>query len=55
MPVRWRVELPARGLDVEVAAINPDAWMDTAFAYWEGPVRITGSHPGIGYLEMTGY
>ncbi len=55
VPVRWRVELPARGLDVEVAAINPDAWMDTAFAYWEGPVRITGTHPGIGYLEMTGY
>ena len=55
VPVRWRVELPARGLDVEVTAVNPDAWMDTVFAYWEGPVRITGSHPGIGYLEMTGY
>ncbi|WP_299442525.1 lipocalin family protein, partial [uncultured Rhodospira sp.] len=23
--------------------------------YWEGPVRITGSHGGRGYLEMTGY
>ncbi len=55
VPVRWRVELPPRDLDVEVTAINPDAWMDTAFPYWEGPVRITGTHPGIGYLEMTGY
>ena len=55
VPVRWRVELPACGLDVEVTAVNPDARMDTAFAYWEGPVRITGSHPRIGYLEMTGY
>ncbi|MEL7117023.1 MAG: lipocalin family protein, partial [Pseudomonadota bacterium] len=24
-------------------------------SYWEGPVTATGSHPGRGYLEMTGY
>jgi predicted secreted hydrolase len=29
--------------------------MDTAFPYWEGPVTITGSHRGRGYLEMTGH
>ncbi|MEO0830197.1 MAG: lipocalin family protein, partial [Pseudomonadota bacterium] len=23
--------------------------------YWEGPVKISGSHSGSGYLEMTGY
>ena len=55
VPVEWRVELPARDLDVEIAALNPQSWMATRFAYWEGPVRITGSHPGRGYLEMTGY
>ena len=37
------------------AAVNPQAWMETSFAYWEGPVRIEGSHAGRGYLEMTGY
>ncbi|MFY0691035.1 MAG: iron ABC transporter permease [Paracoccaceae bacterium] len=55
VPTRWRVELPARGLDVTVEALNDDAWMDTAFPYWEGPVTVTGSHSGTGYLEMTGY
>ncbi|MCL4188339.1 MAG: iron ABC transporter permease [Rhodobacteraceae bacterium] len=55
VPVRWRLELPATGLDVTVAAVNPQAWMATLVAYWEGPVRVTGSHPGRGYLEMTGY
>jgi len=55
VPVRWRVELPARGLDVEIAAINPQSWMPTRFSYWEGPVSIRGSHAGRGYLEMTGY
>lgn len=55
VPVRWRLELPGRGLDVTVSALNPDAWMGTSFPYWEGPVNVTGSHGGRGYLEMTGY
>lgn len=55
VPVRWRVELPARALDVEIDAINRQSWMPTLFSYWEGPVEITGSHTGQGYLEMTGY
>jgi predicted secreted hydrolase len=40
---------------VTVAAMNPAAWMATSIPYWEGPVRISGSHAGRGYLEMTGY
>lgn len=59
VPTRWRVTLPARGLDVTVAALNPNAWMGTAFPYWEGPVTVTdtatGNPAGRGYLEMTGY
>ena len=55
IPVRWRVELPDRSIDAELEALNPNAWMTTSFPYWEGPVRITGSHTGSGYLEMTGY
>ena len=55
VPVAWRLRLPARGLDATVTAINPDAWMTTSVPYWEGPVTITGSHTGAGYLEMTGY
>ncbi len=55
VPVRWRVELPAQGVDVTVEAINENAWMTTSVPYWEGPVTVTGSHAGIGYLEMTGY
>ena len=29
--------------------------MGTSFPYWEGPVSFTGTHRGVGYLEMTGY
>ncbi len=55
VPTTWRLRLPERGLDITVAAMNPQSWMPTAVSYWEGPVRATGSHPGRGYLEMTGY
>ncbi|MEM8579322.1 MAG: lipocalin-like domain-containing protein [Pseudomonadota bacterium] len=55
VPTTWRVRLQERGVDVTVAAVNPASWMDLAIPYWEGPVLVTGSHAGIGYLEMTGY
>ncbi|MEO9572578.1 MAG: lipocalin-like domain-containing protein [Tateyamaria sp.] len=55
IPTRWQVALPARNVDVTVSAMNTDAWMGLSIPYWEGPVGITGSHTGRGYLEMTGY
>ncbi|AKV08146.1 iron ABC transporter permease [Pseudomonas fluorescens NCIMB 11764] len=55
MPVRWSITIPARHLDITIDALNPNAWMDLRIPYWEGPVRLSGSHGGQGYLEMTGY
>ena len=55
VPVRWRVEMPERGLDVTTEPVNPSSWMGTSFPYWEGPIRVSGTHDGVGYLEMTGY
>jgi predicted secreted hydrolase len=55
IPTRWRLELPSRGVDLTVEALNPQAFNDLAFPYWEGPVMVQGSHTGEGFLEMTGY
>ncbi len=55
IPTRWKVSLPEHDVDIEVSAVNPQSWMGTSFPYWEGPVTVTGSHSGRGYLEMTGY
>jgi predicted secreted hydrolase len=55
VPTRWRVQVAARGIDIEVEAVQPQAWMGTTPPYWEGPVRLRGSTGGRGYLEMTGY
>ena len=55
MPVSWSIRIPGKQLDIRLRALNPNAWMDLRIPYWEGPVRLSGSHAGQGYLEMTGY
>ncbi|MDH0749231.1 iron ABC transporter permease [Pseudomonas sp. GD03842] len=55
MPTQWSVRIPRKGVDVSVEALNPYAWMNLQIPYWEGPVKVSGSQQGEGYLEMTGY
>lgn len=55
VPVDWRLEAPGLGLAVDTTALNAQSWMGGDFPYWEGPIRVTGTHPGRGYLEMVGY
>ena len=55
LPTAWRIEIPAHRLAIDCTALNPQSWMTTTLPYWEGPVSFTGSHTGVGYLEMTGY
>jgi predicted secreted hydrolase len=55
VPTAWKISVPSRKLEISSTPLNPQSWMDTRFKYWEGPVTVTGSHTGIGYLEMTGY
>jgi predicted secreted hydrolase len=55
VPTGWRVVIPAHGLRIESVPLNTKSWMGTSFPYWEGPISFSGSHHGVGYLEMTGY
>lgn len=59
VPVRWRLTLPKKNLELEISARNAERWMDTSVPYWEGAVRVidadSGEPRGEGYLEMTGY
>jgi predicted secreted hydrolase len=58
-PARWRLTVPSAALDLEVtprlAAAELRAERSTATTYWEGPVAVTGSAVGEGYVELTGY
>lgn len=59
-PARWRVSIPAAGLDLDVAPALADQELDLAVRYWEGAVRLRGTADGqpvtgLGYVELTGY
>ncbi len=55
VPTSWRIRVSSHGIDISTTPLNPQAWMQTSFAYWEGPIMAQGSHTATGYLEMTGY
>lgn len=54
-PTRWQVSIPNQQIELTVSALNPNAKMPLSVPYWEGPVRLEGSHSGTGYMELTGY
>jgi predicted secreted hydrolase len=58
-PLGWRITAPAYGIDVSVSPVLPDQEMDTkastGLVYWEGAVTASGSHKGVGYVELTNY
>lgn len=55
IPTAWDIAIPPLSLTISCAPVNVKSWMGTRFPYWEGPIRFSGSHNGVGYLEMTGY
>ncbi|GGI67262.1 carotenoid 1,2-hydratase [Shewanella hanedai] len=54
-PTSWQLNIPSENIDLEIDALNPNAKMPLSIPYWEGPVLISGSHKGEGYMELTGY
>lgn len=59
-PSRWRVVMPAFGLDVDVRPVFADQELVTSPRYWEGAVDVSGTRSGRpvtgrGYVELTGY
>jgi predicted secreted hydrolase len=63
-PMKWRVAVPAEGLELEIVPFFPDQELDTRkstkVTYWEGSVEVRGTFQnkpvrGLGYVEMTGY
>ena len=55
IPTLWRITIASLALTIDCVPLNARSWMGTSFSYWEGPIGFSGSHTGLGYLEMTGY
>ena len=57
-PVEWRVQVPSLKIDLKAKAVLPNQELRAKQggpSYWEGAVDYSGTHKGVGYLEMTGY
>lgn len=57
-PVSWRIRVPSLHIDLTEKPVLEDQALHSkqgATNYWEGAVDYSGSHHGVGYLEMTGY
>jgi len=54
-PVAWRLKVADQKIDLQIDAALRDQEMNHSVRYWEGAVIVSGSHAGVGYLEMSGY
>jgi len=54
-PRQWLLEVPDYDVRVEVSAPAGDYRNTGLYPYWESPVTVSGSHSGVGYMELTGY
>jgi predicted secreted hydrolase len=58
-PAGWTLELPAYDLALTIAPRVANQEMNTrattGIVYWEGAVAVGGSHPGLGFVELTNY
>jgi predicted secreted hydrolase len=54
-PIEWRIRVPSLGIDLICKAVRPNQELRGRTNYWEGAVDYSGTHRGVGYLEMTGY
>ena len=52
-PAGWRLQL--RDLDLRITPRLANQELDLSVRYWEGAVGISGSHAGVGYVELAGY
>lgn len=55
VPVEWRLTIPQYDVDLTITAPPGNYWNTGLYPYWESPVSVAGSHPGVGYMELTGY
>ena len=55
-PISWTIEIPKKNINITIKCINKnnefDATLSSYNIYWKGPVKIQGSHTGLGFMEL---
>ena len=55
-PVAWVIDIPKKNINVTVQSVLEgsefDATLTSYNIYWQGPIKIWGSHTGLGFMEL---
>jgi predicted secreted hydrolase len=58
-PLEWTISIPKKNINITTKGIinnsEFDARQTTYNVYWEGPIKIQGTHTGSGFMELSGY
>ncbi|CAH0533393.1 hypothetical protein VST7929_01259 [Vibrio stylophorae] len=55
LPLIWRIRVPEYQIDIRTDPLHDRQWSHFSIPFWDGPVFVTGSHTGKGFMELTGY
>ena len=55
-PIAWAIDIPKKNISITIQVINKnnefDATLTSYNIYWKGPVRVQGSHAGLGFIGI---
>ncbi len=55
-PVSWAIDIPKKNINITIQGINKNNEFDASLTsyniYWKGPVKVQGSHTGLGFMEL---
>jgi predicted secreted hydrolase len=54
-PIGWSLRIPSMEMDLALDPYLEQQELNLVVPYWEGAVRVSGSHGGSGFVELTGY
>lgn len=55
LPLNWSIDLPKYNIQLQISPLQIQQWNPGTFSYYEGGTKISGSHTGVGFIELTGY
>ncbi|MBD1577315.1 carotenoid 1,2-hydratase [Vibrio sp. S11_S32] len=53
LPLRWVIEIPKYDISLITQTMKKELWLPFWIPSWEGPIRVTGSQMGVGFMQLT--
>lgn len=54
-PSEWEISIPELDVKLKTKVSKRDQFNPSRFSYYEGSINVSGTHSGIGFMELTGY